>query len=395
MAPVRSPQRAPARPRPQPAPPRPTPQPAPQPAPAPAAAGTGRRVAAFVGRNRVVVLFLVGLIATDWLVGRYAAVWERHSPDDYAARVDGCRARRPDLVFVGGSPVAEGIDPERIGGLTWGGTPLAGGYAVGLSGGTTTDFYYGVKRACPTPPRVLVYGITASDLNDSRGEPHGPYSLMGWDDLAELNRVRPDAAGWATRHFLQGRLRSASHLWRHRHGIKMWASLEADTASPGSCPEATREAAELRDYADALRSGSGYAPQRGFVNQNYAAVKAAGLSPEPFTYLDRYKTGSHLRYLYRLIDWCEKAGTALVLVDMPVTADLEAAHAAAFATYRERLAGVAGDRRLPVIRATREAVGLTDAHFADLIHLNGDGARLFSPWHPSSSSFRGSHTVPT
>ena len=30
---------------------------------------------------------------------------------------------------------------------------------------------------------MLVYGITASDLNDSRHEPHGPYSLMDWDDL--------------------------------------------------------------------------------------------------------------------------------------------------------------------------------------------------------------------
>jgi hypothetical protein len=338
------------------------------------------RTAAFVSRNRVVVLFLLGLIATDWLVGRHAALWDRHSPDDYAARVEGCRCRTQDLVFVGGSPVAEGIDPDPIAGITWGSRPLQHAYAVGLSGGTTSDFYHAVKAACPSPPRVLVYGITASDMNDSRHEPHGAYTLMGWGDVAGWARLRPDSAGWVTRHFAQGRLRAASNLFRYRHGIKMWAALEAGAAAPGSCPESSREADELRDYADALRSGNGYAPQRGFVNRSFAAVKAAGLAPKRFPYLDKYRTGSHLRYLHRLTDWCQERGVALVLVDMPVTADLEAMYPAAFAEYRSRLVEVERDRGLMVIRATREAVGLTDALYADLIHLNGTGARVFSAW---------------
>ena len=33
-----------------------------------------------------------------------------------------------------------------------------------------------------------------------------------------------------------------------------------------------------------------------------------------------------------------------------------------------------------MIRATREEVGLSDWHFADLIHMNRDGARKFSEW---------------
>src|SRR5262249_49169736 len=143
-----------------------------------------RRIGAFVSRNRVVVLFLLGLIATDWAIGRSAALWDRHSPDDYAARVEGCRRTPQDIVFVGGSPVSEAIDPDRIAGITWRGQPLRNAYAVGLSGGTTSDFYHAVKLGCPTPPRVLVYGVAASDLNDSRHEPHGAYSLMDWGDLA-------------------------------------------------------------------------------------------------------------------------------------------------------------------------------------------------------------------
>jgi hypothetical protein len=339
-----------------------------------------RRIAAFLGRNRVVVLFALGLIVVDWGVGRYAALWDRHSPDDYAARVDGCRRRPQDLVFVGGSPVAEAIDPDRIAGIAWGGRSLPHAYAVGLSGGTTSDFYHAVKLACPTPPRVLVYGITASDLNDSRHEPHGSYSLMGWGDLAGWVRLRPDSAGWVMRHFVQGRLRAASDLFRYRHGIKMWAALEADAVAPGCCPEPTREANELRDYADMLRSGNGYAPQRGFVNRSFATVKAAGLAPKTFPYLDKYRTGSHLRYLHRLIDWCEEREAALVLVDMPVTSDLEAMYPVAFAEYRGRLAEVERNRGVTVIRATREVVGLTDVLFADLIHLNAAGARVFSDW---------------
>jgi len=35
------------------------------------------------------------------------------------------------------------------------------------------------------------------------------------------------------------------------------------------------------------------------------------------------------------------------------------------------------DRKLTVIRGPH---GLTDAHFADLIHLNADGAKVFSEW---------------
>jgi hypothetical protein len=81
-----------------------------------------------------------------------------------------------------------------------------------------------------------------------------------------------------------------------------------------------------------------------------------------------------------LIDWCEARGVELILIDLPVTADLEAMHAAAFAEYRERLAEIERDRGVKVLWATREAVGLSDGHFADLIHMNRNGARLFSDW---------------
>ena len=325
----------------------------------------------FLKRNRTIVWFLVLLFATDCLVGRGSAVWERHSPDEYALRVETCASERRDTLFLGGSPVAEGIDPDRIAGSS---------YALGLSGGTTSDFYHAVLRGCPTPPRLLVYGITATDLNDSRNEPHGPYSLMTWGDLGQWLRVRPEASEWAVRHFTQAQLGKASNIYRYRHGMKMWAASEANDRIPGSCAESLREGDELRERSETLRTGNGYAPARGYSVGNYAAVKAAGLAAKELPYLAKYRTGSHLKYLHKLIDWCEARGVQLVLIDMPVTADLEQFHAAAFAEYRGRLVELERDRGVRVIRATREAVDLDDNHFADLIHLNRDGAKKFSDW---------------
>lgn len=337
------------------------------------------RPAGFVHRNRTVILYAALLLITDRAAGWFAPVWDGYSPDEYAARVEGCAREQRDVVFVGGSPVAEGIDPARIAGVMVGEQRAESVYAVGLSGGTTSDFYHGVLRACPTPPRVLVYGITASDLNDSRHEPHGPYSLMTWGDLGRWVRLRPESAGWVTRHFLRARLGQASDLYRYRHGMRMWAATEADAIVPGCCPEATREAAELRQRADALRDGNGYVPAAGYSVGRYDRIKAAGLSPGPFSYLDKYRTGSHLKYLHRLREWCAGQGTAFVLIDMPVTADLEARYPAAWAEYRDRLAELEREG-LRVVRATREAVGLGDEHFADLIHLNRDGAAKLSEW---------------
>lgn len=317
---------------------------------------------------------LLALVVLDLVVLATADTWDRYSPDDYAARVDGCAKERRDVVFVGGSVVSEGIRPREIVGATWNGEPLLNAYAVGLPGGTTSEFYHAVKLACPTPPKLLVYGITASDLNDSRHEPHGPASLMTFSDTVEWARARPDSRSWVVRQYASARASRAWSLWRYRHGVRMWAALQFDDMT-----ESAREARDLRDYADALR-GDGYAPAKGFVEQRYDAVKADRSPLPPFKFLDNYKTGSHRTYLHKLIRWATDNGVSLVLVDMPVTADLEAKHPAAFAEYRKLLGEEESAHGLTVIRAHRDIVGITDAGFADTIHLNGTGAKVFSRW---------------
>ncbi|QEL15511.1 hypothetical protein [Limnoglobus roseus] len=326
-------------------------------------------------RLRGPLLVLFALVALDLAVLATARTWDRHSPDDYAARVETCRQRRPDAVFVGGSVVSEGIVPREIVGANWQGEPLASAYALGLPGGTTSEFFHAVKAACQPPPRLLVYGITASDLNDSRHEPHGPASLMTFGDAVEWAKTRPDSRAWVLRQYALARASRVSSLWQYRHGIRMWAALQFDEST-----ESAREAKELRRYSDALRGEDGYAPAAGFVEQRYDHVKATNGTLPPFAFLNKYKTGSHRTYLHKLICWAGDNAVSLVLVDMPVTEDLEKQYPEAFAEYRKLLAEEEAAHGLLVIRAHRDIVGITDAGFADTIHLNGVGATVLSRW---------------
>jgi hypothetical protein len=334
---------------------------------------TPAKRASFLSRNRTLVWFVGLLVLLDVVVGRFAGTWQKHSPDDYALRVEACARERRDIVFLGGSPVAEGIDPARFAGR-------GSMYSMGLSGGTTSDFYHAVLRGCPEPPKMLVYGITATDINDSRNEPHGPYSLMTAGDVVRWVKLRPDSAEWVIRHSVQARFGKVSNLFRYRHAIRMWAATEANELHPGASPETMAEADELREHAELLLHGNGYAPARGHSAMRLDGLKEIGRAPTSLPYLAKYRTGSHLKYLHALVDWCESNGVKLVLVDMPVSADLERIHAAEFAEYRTRLEEVERSRGLTVIRAPRDAVGLGDRHFSDLIHLNKDGAARLSEW---------------
>jgi hypothetical protein len=328
----------------------------------------------------VILLFLAGLLAADAAVEFRRDVWHRYNPDDYREKLLGCRREPRDLVVVGGSPVAEGIDPTAFTGMAWHGRPVCSPYAMGLPGGTTTEFWHALKHGAVRAPRVLVYGIAATDLNDKRNEPHGPASLMTWDDLGEWVASRPNSAEWAARHYLQGRLNRAWRLFHHRNGIRLWAADHVERLWPGTCPRAAEEAHEAAVYSDALRAGRGYAPNVHFVNRRYDERKAAGFKEPDMYQMVGYRLGEHLAYLHRMLDWADTRGTCVVLVDMPVTADMEARYPKEFAAYRAALAEVVRTRRVIFLDASRGNVGLDDRHFADLIHLNGDGAARLSAW---------------
>jgi hypothetical protein len=333
------------------------------------------------GRYRVVLYLLLGLVAVDLPVARYRTVWRAYDPDEYRERLHNCRRAPHDLVLVGGSVVAEGLDPAALRGLEWEGRPLERPYNLGLPGGTTSEVWHAVEHGLTASPRLLVYGITASDLNDSRDEPQGPRQLMTWDDLPRWVRDRPGAVEWGPRQFLTERVGRLWQLSYYRNGIRLWAADQFERRWPGPFAGAAAEARRGLARTAALRREDGYAPDAGTQARCLDRLKAHGPFNPPFHFLDDYRLGGHLRYLHHLLDWAEAHGVAVVLVDMPVSADLEVRlHPREFAQYRAVLAEVGRQRGVPVLSAGRAAVGLDDTHFADLVHLNARGAARLSAW---------------
>jgi hypothetical protein len=329
----------------------------------------------------VLLYFLLGLAAVDLLVASQRRLWRAYDPDDYRDRLRNCRRHPYDLVLVGGSPVSEGVDPAPLAGLCWRGRPLKGAYNLGLPGATTLEVWHAVEHGLARPPRLLVYGITASDLNDNRLEPHGPRTLMDVGDVVCMAGSYPRAARWSFRHYVKGRLARPWNLFYFRNGIRLWAADRLERLWPGTCPQAAAEAREGLRYSTAMKREDGFAPQPRFQERRFDQLKAAGWDGMPFNFLDHYRVGGHLAYLHRLFDWAADHGVAVVLVDMPVSQDLEERlHPRAFACYRSALGEVAQRRGVPLLRASRPAVGLTDADFADLIHLNANGTARLSAW---------------
>src|SRR5439155_8185663 len=119
------------------------------------------------------------------------------------------------------------------------------------------------------------------------------------------------------------------------------------------------DARASRTYPADLRRDSGFAPNRSFLARRLDRLKADGWRCDRFQFLEKYRVGEHVRYLHRLLDWADEHRVAVVLADMPVSADLETGqYAAAFACYRSALSEVESARRVRVVHGTRAAVGL-------------------------------------
>jgi hypothetical protein len=349
--------------------------------PAEGAATASCGILAFAFRYRVCLYLVAGVIVLDFVVASHRPLWRTYDPDEYRERLSNCRKRAPDLVVVGGSPVSEGIEPAVLRGLRWHGRPVERPYNLGLPGGTASEVWHAVEHGLAVPPRLLVYGVTASDLNDNRDEPEGPRQLMTLGDVASWARQRPHGFEWCARQFFWERVARVWSLYYYRNGIRLWAADRAERSCPGLFAEAAREAGEGRRRAAQLHGGDGYAPHPDEQLRSWARMKAAGARGQPFGFLKNFRLGEHLNHLHRLLDWGEEHGVTIVLVDMPVTADLEEGlHPREFAAYRAALAEVERERKVRMLHASRAAVGLGDDDFADMVHLNSRGTARFSAW---------------
>jgi hypothetical protein len=342
----------------------------------------GRAARDHVARQvRIRLLFaLLGLAVVEGAVRFLAGTWTAYDPNEYRERLDSCRRQPWDLVLIGGSPMAEGVDPARLAGLYWHGATLNQVFNLGLAGATTSAIWHALEHAAVAPPRLVVYGITASDLNDNRDEPNGVWSFMDVADVAEWLQRRPDQGEWCVRHFVSEHLARLWQLHYYRNGIRLWAADHLGPWWPGTSPQALEQARYGLQFSAALRRGNGFAPRVENKDRTLAQLRANGLIEARFRFLEHYRLGGHLQYLHRILDWAAERGVAVVLLDMPVVADLEALYPKAFAVYRAALAEVERSRGVPVLRPSREAVGLSEEDFADRVHLNARGTERLSVW---------------
>ncbi len=331
---------------------------------------------------RVVFFFLLALVALDLLVAAHSRLWREYNPDPYLERLEACRRQPWDLVFVGGSPVMFGVNPAVLSGVAYHGRTLNRVYNLGLPLATASEIDLAVEHDLPgAPPRLLVYGVSATDYNEDRVEPHGPSQLMNVGDLVRWSRGRPEATLWAVRQYGQQRIEGLWNLNFYRYGIRLWAADEAERFFPGFCPETAGLARTGLAGSTALRSNHGFQTATASPDSRLDCLKAAGKIDSTLCFMENYRIDGYVRNLQRLMDRAARRSIPLVLVDMPVPADLDQRlYPHEFAEYRAMLAAAAKAHGIRVLYATREAVGLTDADFGDIIHLNSAGAERLSAW---------------
>jgi hypothetical protein len=331
---------------------------------------------------RVVVFFLLALIALDFLVAAHSRLWRDYDPDPYRERLEACRRQPWDLVVVGGSPVMYGMNPSVLSGVAYQGRALDRVYNLGLPLATASEIDLAVEHDLPgAPPRLLVYGVSATDYNEDRVEPHGPRQLMTTGDVARWSWNRPEATLWAVRQFAQQRVESLWKLSFYRYGIRLWAADEAERFYPGVCPEAAATARTALTSSAAVRSNNGFQTVPASPENRLDCLKAASKIEPTFSFMEHYRIDGYLRNLHRLMDQAARRRIPLLLVDMPVSADLDQRmYPREYAAYHAALTAAAQAHGVRILYATREAVGLTDADFADVVHLNAAGADRLSAW---------------
>ena len=189
--------------------------------------------------------------------------------------------------------------------------------------------------------------------------------------------MRPGAREWCIRHWLYGQAARSWNLVHYRRGIALWLA----GGFPGFAPEAAQEAENGLRFSHALVANHGYTPRLEMRERRFDQLKTQGWTGLPFNFLRHFRLGGHRDYLHRILDWAEQRGVTPILVDMPVPEDLDEKHfAQEFAQYRAELRAIAEKHGVQVIWADRRDTGLTDADFADLIHLNARGSQRFTAW---------------
>src|SRR5262245_59685791 len=274
-------------------------------------------------RYRVLIWFAAAIVAFEIAVAANARLWRSYDPNPYRSRILAYSRRGADLLVVGGSPAMCGLDPTIIAGTSWHGETLPRAFNLGLPLATTTDVCHAVEFALRRPPKLIVYGVMATDLHDGRTESIAPRYLMGPADLIDWARTHPDCVTYALRHYTR---EHCNRLWPssyYAYGIQLWLAESAITVWPAVAPESAAARTNLQRARDIATAGyERLAEVRETLRLD--RQKAAGLIGDTFSFIEGYRCGGvHLAYLHRLLDAAQQAGVPVVLVDLPVPADLD------------------------------------------------------------------------
>ncbi|MFN4261520.1 MAG: hypothetical protein ACK4RK_19730 [Gemmataceae bacterium] len=332
-------------------------------------------------RLRVVVYLLLAFAGINGWVARHADQWRRHAPEFYRERLAYCRSQEWDAVIVGSSPAMCGIDADILAGARFQNQPLRRVCNAAMPLASASEIYHVVQHAMPTPPRLLIYGITITDLNGTRRVAQGPRYLMDARDVVRWIGERPQEMGWCLEKYSGERLLSLCPVLYHRKGIRGYLTQRAVACCPNVLASHAVTVQENLDNHAKLHTPRGLT-ESGPVqpSQRLPVRKAAGLPYQSAVFLERYDPQRLRNYLDHLVAAVQERGIPLVLVDMPLCADLEHNHPHEFATYRSILADLELRHRVVILRPTRADVGLTDQDFCDEAHFNADGTARFSAW---------------
>jgi hypothetical protein len=328
----------------------------------------------------VLASFVFGLFLLNYLIWSHRAIWHAYDPHPYRERLDVCGRQAWDLVVVGGSPAMYAIDPDVLAGTSWRNRPLKKVCNVALPLATTAEVYHMAEHNIRHRPRLLVYGLCATEFNEDRVEPLGPMFLMDGRDVIRWARQRPKAATWCVNKFVSERIAQLWSIGYYQRAMQHWAAYQLEEWWPGLCSAAAAEAFTELSLTVSMYGHNGYTPQPATPETRLDLLKARGRPLQGFSFMENYAVSGYLTYLHGLLDWAERRGVPVILVELPTSADLEERFPQAFAAFRARLREVERERHVRVLRPTRVGLGLEERHYADVIHLNADGAARLSAW---------------
>jgi len=259
-----------------------------------------------------------------------------------------------DVVFIGDSTVATGVDPaivtSHLDGIS--------GYNAATAGGVPEIWASWVSDvvAALTRPSVVVIGVGSQDLV-TRMSAGGIDSFLTSEGLSEM---RDDAPG------MLAALKRAIPVLRFRDSL---SNPQLLVGAMSSCPSCFSWG-QLTEF--------GFRPQHLGAEMRISNAWASFWASSDMLDL----SGDRPTVLVQLIEQLQTAGVAVVVLDMPDLVELRPINIydseASFAAYGSFVVRIGEQTGVPIWDA--HTVGWTLDDFADPHHLNGRGAEKLSVW---------------